>query len=74
MITNKKIHDQLMEHCRRPVVPEKLDTISIMQVDLENYNGQARPGDPIQNGEAPILRMFGVTDNVCSRILRIWII
>jgi hypothetical protein len=66
MITNRAVSDELILRCRRPAVPKDLGSLSIMQVDLENYSGQARPGDPIQNGEAPILRLFGVTDNVCS--------
>ncbi len=65
MITAKNIYDQLLSNARRPATPEKLGDLAIMQVDLENYSGQARVGDPIQNGEAPILRLFGVTDNVC---------
>ncbi len=66
MITNRTVSDELTSRCRRPPVPMELGPLSIMQVDLENYTGQARPGDPIQNGEAPILRLFGVTDNVRS--------
>jgi hypothetical protein len=65
MITAKNVYEQLLVNARRSRVPEKLGTLAIMQVDLENYSGQARTGDPIQNGEAPILRLFGVTDNVC---------
>jgi DNA polymerase delta subunit 1 len=64
MITNKSVSDGLFASCRRPPVPDKLGSFAIMQVDLENYTGVARPGDPVQNGEAPVLRMFGVTDNV----------
>lgn len=65
MITAKNVYEHLLVNARRPRVPEKLGTLAIMQVDLENYSGQARAGDPIQNGEAPILRLFGVTDHVC---------
>ena len=68
MITSKTISDDLMRSVRRPPVPQKLGTLAIMQVDLENYTAQARPGDPIQNGEASVLRLFGVTDNVCLSI------
>jgi hypothetical protein len=64
MITSKDVSDRLFQLCHRPLVPSQLGSIGIMQVDLENYTSVARPGDPIQNGEAPVLRLFGVTDNV----------
>ncbi|KAF4695523.1 DNA-directed DNA polymerase delta [Perkinsus olseni] len=53
----------LAEECKRKPVPADAltNSLAFMQVDVDNYSAAPRACDPIQNGEVPVIRMFGVT-------------